>query len=242
MPSPQLESRAMAMVLGIPLPSQLPSHLQNASSPPPFPSPIRADSDATLKDEDHARSSSPLPLDEKHRRRTPELPPHWRDEFDAPRWLQPVLRLAFTTLCMVALGHRTLAHKWAVTHSDTEAFAKDKELISNRITTISVVVRRAATCRPPPCSKAHTRGRAHRRACCSRPTRRSSRPRRPSRASSTTPSARRTSASGRRSASSSVASSSAPRTCMCSRRPTRAGCTRYAPSCHPQSVRERLRG
>ena len=71
----------------------------------------------------------------------PELPPHWFDEFSGPAWLQPVLKATFRTLCMVAVGHRTLWHTRRAACSE-ETFMK-KGLVSNRIVVTSVVMRRA---------------------------------------------------------------------------------------------------
>ena len=138
---------AMAMILGIPIPSQ-------SSRPPhspPFPSPARIGPYSTLPyDEDHStlpggggRTSRTSSLRPPHKNNIPELPPHWRDEFSAPGWLQPVLKKTFSMLCMIAVGHRTLWNKWKALWSEEEVFMKNKEMISNRIAMTSVVVRRA---------------------------------------------------------------------------------------------------
>lgn len=72
----------------------------------------------------------------------PALPKHWSTEFPSvtPHFVRHLLELTFTILCMVAFGHTTLEHKWRVTCSSEEVFAKDKELVTNRLVTISVVV------------------------------------------------------------------------------------------------------
>ncbi|KAH6909481.1 hypothetical protein BKA70DRAFT_1221726 [Coprinopsis sp. MPI-PUGE-AT-0042] len=69
------------------------------------------------------------------------LPPHWNNKFPNVKseWLRRLLESTFTVLCMVSFGHTTLDHKWKMTNSSEEAFVKDKELISQRITTVTVV-------------------------------------------------------------------------------------------------------
>ena len=137
------------MILGIPIPSQ-------ASRPPQpmtFPSPTRVGPYSTLPIDDNrltrpgsgGRTSSSCSLYPPHKGRIPELPPHWRGEFSAPEWCQPVLKKVFSTLCMIAVGNRTLWNKWKALWSEEEVFMKNKELISNRIAMTSVVVRRAPT-------------------------------------------------------------------------------------------------
>ncbi|KAJ7220829.1 hypothetical protein GGX14DRAFT_676168 [Mycena pura] len=71
-----------------------------------------------------------------------EMPLHWKDptQYIWPRQLRSVLRPVFTVLCIVAFGHSTLEHKWEMAHANYEAFTKDTDRISRRISQISTVV------------------------------------------------------------------------------------------------------
>ncbi|KAJ7220845.1 hypothetical protein GGX14DRAFT_676208 [Mycena pura] len=64
-----------------------------------------------------------------------EMPLHWKDptQYVWPRQLRSVLKPVFTVLCIVAFGHK-------IAHSNYEAFAKDTDRISRRISQISTVV------------------------------------------------------------------------------------------------------
>ncbi|KAH6909482.1 hypothetical protein BKA70DRAFT_1425886 [Coprinopsis sp. MPI-PUGE-AT-0042] len=70
-----------------------------------------------------------------------ELPPYWSNKFPdvKPEWARRVVEFLFTVLCMISFGHTTLDHQWKMTNSSEEAFVKDREFISQRITTVTVM-------------------------------------------------------------------------------------------------------
>jgi hypothetical protein len=76
--------------------------------------------------------------------KTPEMPYHWKNDFEHSwGWLRPLLKLAFTVLVVIAFGQDSLKRKWELTQEGEEGFAPEKDRIAARITTITVVVSNA---------------------------------------------------------------------------------------------------
>ena len=76
----------------------------------------------------------------------PPLPEYWNNEHTRvrPKPLRYILKGLFTLLCLIAFGRKTLHYKWDTMHDDPE-HDKYTETLSNRLTTLSVVVSSPST-------------------------------------------------------------------------------------------------
>ena len=69
------------------------------------------------------------------------IPKHWKGEFpEAPECIQPLLKVVFAVLCMVAFGARNLEHKWKMVNSSEAGFTENTDRLASRVSTITVVV------------------------------------------------------------------------------------------------------
>ena len=95
----------------------------------------------------------------------PPLPEYWDNEHALvrPKPLRYILKVLFTLLCLIAFGRKTLRYKWDTMHDDAE-HDKYTETISNRLTTLSVVVSSPRVAQG--WGRGLTRGLSYREVCC----------------------------------------------------------------------------
>lgn len=72
------------------------------------------------------------------------LPVHWRNAFPKSwPWIRPWLKVCFSLLCLLSLGHSDLQNAWMSIRGSEQEFTVYADRIANRISTVTIIVRLA---------------------------------------------------------------------------------------------------